>query len=153
MFDGSDISLAYGSYEEPELPVKHQPQNHTQPPPPLPQSQPIPPPQLHTQSQQPLYQPSDAMYMNSYPLRPPQQQQQYKYTENFIDKFISKRYDVLKVVSFALIIVFAISIDRFSTFYLTYYIGVTELSSTQEMLIRLGYPIVVLIIIWLLKTF
>lgn len=128
MFDGSDLSLAYGSYEQQ---VPSQP-----PPPPPPQvQQPLPPPP-----------PQEAMYFQQQPQPQPQ------YTESYFERLMSKRYDVLKVVSFALIIVFAISIDRVTTFYITQYIGTAVLTSTQEVLVRLSYPLIILAIIWLVKT-
>jgi hypothetical protein len=63
-----------------------------------------------------------------------------------------KRFDVLKVISFALIIVFAISIDRVLTHYLTDYASETRLTTMQELLLRLSYPVTILIIIWILKA-
>lgn len=146
MFDGSDLSLAYSSYENEPPQLKQQL-------PPVQQQQPLPvqqPPQVSVQQQQ--YNPPDAMFLNS----SVQQQQQpvYKYEkESFVDRLLSKRYDVLKVISFALIIVLAISIDRFTTFHITQYIDSTILTKTNEMLFRLSYPVFILVLIWLIKTF
>lgn len=149
MFDGSDLSLAYSSYEH-EQPLQTPPMSQPQQPKQQLPQQPPPPPQVSAVPQQ--YNPSDAMFLNS---QVPQQQQPiYKYKdETFIERFLSKRYDVLKVVSFALIIVLAISIDRFTTFYITQYIDATILTKTNEMLFRLSYPVIILVIIWLIKTF
>lgn len=149
MFDGSDLTLAYGSYEH------EQPQQQKQQLPPvqqsLPQQQPLPSPQVQVQQPQ-QYNPAEAMYLNAAPQQ--QQQAMYKYKEEtFMDRFLSKRYDVLKVVSFALIIVLAISIDRFTTFYITQYIDSNILTKTNEMVFRLSYPLIIVVIIWLIKTF
>lgn len=141
MFDGSDLSLAYGSYEQPQQappppPPPPQPQVYSQQPPPPATT--VPPP------------PQDSMYFQQPSAAAPLPPQQY--TETYFDRLMSKRYDVLKVVSFALIIVFAISIDRFTTFYITQYIGTAVLTATQEMLVRVSYPLIILAIIWLVKT-
>jgi hypothetical protein len=85
---------------------------------------------------------------------PPQQYMKpvyYEQQESFFDRMASKRYDVLKVVSFAMIIVFAISIDRFCTFYMTQYVTEAFLTKTQEALVRLSYPLGIVILIWLMK--
>jgi hypothetical protein len=47
--------------------------------------------------------------------------------------------------------VLAISIDRVNTHYLTQYVANSILTGTQELLLRVSYPITILIIIWLLK--
>lgn len=147
MFDGSDLSLAYSSYENEPPQLKQQL-------PPVQQQQPLPvqqPPQVSVQQQQ--YNPQDAMFLNS-SVQQQQQQPVYKYEkESFVDRLLSKRYDVLKVISFALIIVLAISIDRFTTFHITQYIDSTILTKTNEMLFRLSYPVFILVLIWLIKTF
>lgn len=147
MFDGSDLSLAYSSYENEPPQLKQQL-------PPVQQQQPLPvqqPPQVSVQQQQ--YNPPDAMFLNS-SMQQQQQQPVYKYEkESFVDRLLSKRYDVLKVISFALIIVLAISIDRFTTFHITQYIDSTILTKTNEMLFRLSYPVFILVLIWLIKTF
>lgn len=75
----------------------------------------------------------------------------YYQGDSFFDKIATKRFEILKVFSFALIIVLAISIDRVSTHYLVQYVTNSILTGTQELLLRISYPITVLIIIWLLK--
>ena len=139
MFEGSDLSMAYGSYE-PQAPI--QPTQPKQPPPQQ-------PPRM-APLQQPndvAYQPPDAMYSTV------QQQPIYKYKEeSFFDRFIERRFDVLKVISFALIIVLAISFDRVFTFYVTQYVTETVLTTTQEFMLRLSYPATILLVIWLIKA-
>lgn len=125
MFDAGDL---YGTFQA------EQPQE--------PQSQlPLPPP---VQQQKPP--PPEKMYYHEEP-----KQVIYYQSESFFDKIAAKRFEILKVFSFALIIVLAISIDRVSTYYLSHYVANSVLTGTQELLLRISYPITVLIVIWLLK--
>lgn len=148
MFEGNDLSAAYGSFEPQLPPPQALPPHHPQP---QPQQQPQPQPQPpQPQQAQRMIADTDMMYAPG-----PQQQYMkpiyYEQQESFYDRMASKRYDVLKVVSFALIIVFAISIDRFCTFYMTQYVTEAFLTKTQEALVRLSYPLGIVIVIWLMK--
>jgi len=166
MFEGSDLSLAYGSYEQDTNDIDfQQPQQQQQQkqlfqqvpqvPPPTQRMPPPPPPPPSIQPNVSYNQnPSEAIYASAY--SQPQQQIRapvyYNQSVSITDRFFSKWYDVLKVISFALIIVLAISIDRFFTFYLTQYVSESVLSTAQEVLVRLGYPIIIIIIIWIMKV-
>lgn len=98
----------------------------------------LPPPPPITQPP-----PEEVMYH-----KPRQEQPQ---NDGFFDRIAAKRFEIVKVISFALIIVFAISIDRVTMHYLTQYVSNSILTGTQEIFLRLSYPITVLIIIWLIK--
>lgn len=144
MFEGSDLSVAYATYEQPPQSQQQQPQPQPQPQQPHVSQK----PQM-VSLQQPMdiqYTPPDAMYMSQ---KPPTVY--YEPREGFFDRFASKKYDILKVVSFALIIVLAIAIDRFTTFYISQYVADSVLTTTQEVFVRIAYPIVILLVIWLLK--
>jgi len=68
------------------------------------------------------------------------------------DKLSSKKYDVLKLVVLSLVILLAMSSDRVVNFYLTKYINGGIFTTVQEFLVRLSYPLVVLVILWLIKA-
>jgi len=68
------------------------------------------------------------------------------------DKLSSKKYDVLKLVVLSLVILLAMSSDRVVNFYLTKYINGGIFTTIQEFLVRLSYPLVVLVILWLIKA-
>ena len=126
MFDGGEL---YGTFQTEQQPP------HIETPLPSVQQKKTPPPQemyYHEEPKQIIY------------MQQPQ-------GDSFFDRIASKRFEILKVFSFALIIVLAISIDRVNTYYLTQYVTNSILTSTQELLLRISYPITVLIIIWLLK--
>lgn len=68
------------------------------------------------------------------------------------DKLSSKKYDVLKLVVLSLVILLAMSSDRVVNFYLTKYINGGIFTTVQEFLVRLSYPLVVLVILWIIKA-
>jgi hypothetical protein len=71
---------------------------------------------------------------------------------SFFDKMAMKRTDVVKLAVFSLVIVLAISIDRIGTHYLTKYITDNIFTNFQEFMIRLSYPIIVFLVIWIVKS-
>ena len=77
-------------------------------------------------------------------------QQQYEYS--LWDRMSLKRPEVVKLAIFSLVIVFAISIDRLSTHYLTGYISDNVFTDTQEFFLRLSYPIAIFLILWVAKS-
>ncbi len=157
MFEGTDLSMAYGGYNEPsmsqmyaqEMPPAPAMQSMNQAPPPPKQ------PKVMVSVQQPNelpYQPPEAMY-TQIPAHGSQQQAPISsYQESFFDRLSSRRIEVLKVFVFSLIILFAISMDRFFTHYLVQYISDSVLTKNQEILIRLSYPVAIILVIWFIKA-
>lgn len=137
MFDGTDLSVAFGAsaYEAPP-PI-------TPPPPP-----PIQIPEVISHAQPPdiPYNPPAAMYMQQQNtmVAPPQ--------DSFWDKLSHKKVDVLKLFILAMVVLLGISMDRIATHYLTNYVGKAFLTETQEFLVRLSYPVIVLLVIWIIKA-
>lgn len=161
MFEGTDLSMAYGGYNEPsisqmyaqEMPPAPAIQSMNQAPPP-----PVPPkkPKVMVSVQQPNelpYQPPEAMY-TQIPAHSSSQQHApvMSYNDSFFDRLSSRRLEILKVFVFSLIILFAISMDRFFTHYLAQYIADSVLTKNQEILIRLSYPVAIILIIWFIKA-
>ena len=58
----------------------------------------------------------------------------------------------MKVMMFAFIILFAISMDKLFTHYISQYISQSILTDTQELLIRAAYPVAILLVIWIVKA-
>ena len=130
--------------------IEHQEQ-FQQPPQQLPQQHQQSPPIQHQHQQQTKEQ------FNNYCIQQPQPQlQQIQYTKNynysFLDRMALSRSDVIKLTVFALVIVLGISIDRFITYYLTRYITDNVLSTLQEVIMRLTYPVLIFLIIWIFKS-
>ena len=71
---------------------------------------------------------------------------------SFWDRIGDKKMEVTKVFLLSLVIVLGISIDHLSKHYLEKYISTAFLTETQELLIRLSYPILIILIIWIMKA-
>ena len=137
MFDGTDLSLVYGDMSpEPEM---------------------APPQQSNNKPTQPIQQ---AQVQPDVPYNVPEQvyqQQQPKviYKEpqiSFWDKLGQTKGDVFKLFLFALVILIAIAFDRLIFKYLKQYLEDNIISGFNEFIIRLSYPIGVIVVIWLLKS-
>jgi hypothetical protein len=92
------------------------------------------------------YQPPEAMYANQ------QQPPAYLSGPSFWDRLVMRRVEVIKLIGLSLVILFAISLDRVSTHYLANYIGSAFLTPTQELLMRISYPVIVLLVLWFMKA-
>ena len=130
MFDGTELSLVYGDMQEPEM------QQQIQEPP-------------QKIKQQPLTPSPEAMYQQ----QQPEPKVIYKEPQvSFWDKLGQTRGDVFKLFLFALVILIAIAFDRLIFTYLKYYIENNMLDGTNEFIIRLAYPVGIIVVIWLLKS-
>lgn len=158
MFEGTDLSMAFGGitsggggmFDTPTpLGMVQTPSGPkalpTQPPPaPMPELTIPKSTASHALPPETSYDPPEAMYG---------QQPKAKVPPNsFWDRMNYKRFEVAKLVVFSLVILLAISLDRFTTHYLTQYFGQSFLTETQELLLRLAYPVVIILIIWLIKA-
>jgi len=108
-----------------------------------------PPPQ-----QGPIYQPS---IPNFYPQQqviqtPPKKQYQRAPEYSFWDRMAMSRNDVLKLFILSLIVVLGISIDRIGSHYIKQYLTDNVLSPIQEFIVRLSYPVIIFLFIWIIKS-
>lgn len=154
MFEGTDLSMAYGFSEpvQPQAPI-YSPQIPPQSPPPMPAVQ-----SMNQPPQQPPKQMVSVQQPNELPYNPPEQMYMQQPApvvyeqDTFFQRIANSRYDVLKVVVFAMIILFAISMDRLITHYLCEYVTGNILTAGQEFIVRLSYPIAILLVIWFVKA-
>lgn len=147
MFEGTDLNSAYGfDMSSHQMQAPQQPQVQ----------QPLPPPEMNAPRapkqmvsvQQPgdiPYQPPTAMYAH-------EPQVAMMPTDSFWDRVSQKRYEVLKVFVLALIVLLAISMDHVVSHYLSQYISNSLLTTVQELLVRVSYPVAVLLVIWFIKS-
>lgn len=148
MFDGTDLSMAYGSIYEssaPPAPIVQsvKPQQPTME---IPQST-----ASHSQAPEVSYQPPAAMYVQQ-----PATSQQHTFNNvndvSFWDKLATKRPEVLKLFMFALVVLLALSMDHIASHYLANYISKTILTDMQELFVRLSYPVMIFLVIWIMKA-
>lgn len=71
---------------------------------------------------------------------------------SYFDAMVQKRRDVLKMVSFAIIILLAISIHTVVDFGLKELIMSNDFTFKQEIGVRMIYPLVVILLLWNLKA-
>lgn len=151
MFDGTDLSMAYSSMYEPEPMM--QPSIAK-----MPNTQPPQIPVLdipkstasHAQAPEVAYNPPPAMYaQQSHQVEP---QVVLAGEPSFWERLSDKKNDVLKLVSLSLVVLLAIAADRMASHYLSGYISKSFLTDMQEMLVRLAYPVGVILVLWILKA-
>lgn len=150
MFEGTDLSMAYGSMYEPMKPAA--------PAPVVPQPPSMPPPQLeaipvatasHAQPPEIPYQPPMAMYAQQSPAAKPMQT---VVDDSMWNRLAAKKWEVVKLLVLSFVVLLGISMDRLCSHYLSSYLSKAFLSEGQEFLVRLGYPVMILLVLWILKA-
>jgi uncharacterized membrane protein YcjF (UPF0283 family) len=79
-------------------------------------------------------------------------QKKQKKHDNIVDKYISKKKDVLKLFLMALTILLAFSMHYLIIDLIKNYSLTNDLSSGRELFVKLAYPVSVLMIIWTIKV-
>ena len=131
-------------YHQPQPQPQHQPQHQPQPQQQLPQlPPPLPPANYYIQNQH--HQPQQ-----------PQQPPIIKRTRNpeysFWDRMAMSRNDVFKLVLLAFVIVLGISIEKLGCHYITQYLTENVLSPLQEFIVRITFPVVIFLLLWIIKS-
>lgn len=139
----TDLNLVYG-FPEPEPQTKQiqikQPTEQIQ--------EPI---QSHATPPEVPFQQPENMYA--------QQQRQNSQNKNkqqpeysFWDRLVIKRPEVMKLAMFSLVFLLAIALDRIGTHYINKYLSDNVFTDIQEFIVRLSYPILIFIILWIVKS-
>jgi len=147
----TSLDLAFEEDFEPSPP---------QPPPKkkLPQQQPEmeeyqPPPQQQPQPRQT----KPEQFTNYYPyqeqqIQIPQPRPQQSYQYSFWDRMVMSRREVMKLFILSIVIILGISLEKIGCHYINQYLSSNDLTSIQELLVRLSFPIIVFIILWIIKS-
>lgn len=72
---------------------------------------------------------------------------------SYIDKLMSKKKELGRLLQFSLIIVLGLSLHYVIDYYLQKYIADSDLSFERQLFLRLLYPFSILFILWNLKVF
>lgn len=157
MFDGADLSAVYGtpSYDQPMMQQGAQPI-----------AQPTQVPQQiganphvadvnaygkgtasHATPPDVSYTPPNAMYAQQMP-----QPKAYYGGDSLWDRIGNKKMEVIKMVVLSLIIVLGLSIDRVAGHYLDDYISKAILTNLQEVMVRISYPVGIILVMWIIKA-
>lgn len=75
-----------------------------------------------------------------------------QYNDGFLDHMIMKKRDMIKTIVLVLTIVVALSLHSFFIYWLKASILTKKITIKYELLIRLLYPILILLIIWFIKA-
>ena len=154
MFEGTDLSMAYGgggfdNYNSGSFPQPpQQPQQQPQ------QAQALPLPKStapHSMPPDPIYNPPPAMYAQQ-SATPPPSSGIVPPSDSFWDRIARKKWEVFKYFVMSLIVVLAFSIDHIVCHYMSNYISKSFFTETQEFLIRVSYPVAIILLIWILKA-
>lgn len=161
MLAGTELNYAYG-FENFSSDVPHEKKEIEKPAAPKPQL-PQPPQQAPSiKQQQTNLQNMDPNYMTAdqklHILTTEFQKQREMFENNknqvsYFDRLWAKRRDVIKLIIFSLVILLALSFHDVTTHYLKQYFEDTMLSPTKEFLLRLVYPLIVLIALWNIRVF
>lgn len=81
---------------------------------------------------------------------PPVQQRTPEYS--FWDRMMLSSNDVFKLILLAFVVVLGISIEKFGSHYMNTYLSDNILSPIQEFIIRLSYPLLIFIFLWIIKS-
>jgi len=118
----------------------------------LPQQQPQ---QLSQQPQQLSQQPQQ--YQQRQQFRNKEQFHNYGYNSrypeySFWDRMVMSKREVLKLFILSIVIILAISLEKVGSYYLNSYLTSTDLSSFQELMVRLSFPIIIFLFLWIIKS-
>lgn len=151
-FEGSDLASVYGNvggggYDSGMAPPAPAMQsmgdvNQRQPP------QAAPAAASHAMPPDVAYNPPAAMYAQGQAASAPM----YAYGPSYWDRLASKRGEVFKLIAFSLVFLLGLSIHHMAKSYLKSYIADAFLTPIQEVLVRLSYPIIIILVLWLMKT-
>jgi hypothetical protein len=123
---------------QPPQQMQQQPPQQMQQQPPQLQMQQAPPPQMMMRQREP------EKFMNMYNSGVPEY--------SFWDRMVLSRREVLKLLILALVVVIGISLEKIGCHYITNYINSNDLSTIQELLVRFSFPIVIILILWIIKS-
>ena len=82
-----------------------------------------------------------------------QQKNDTEYEPTYIDKMVSKRKELMKVLTFSMIIMLAIAVHTTFDFWVKESVVLYGWSYNHELGLRLFYPFLLLFILWNFKTF
>jgi len=108
--------------------------------------------QQPVQQPQQQFQQSNIQYYNQSQPLPQKIKRQRNPEYSFWDRMVMSRNDVIKLFILSIVIVLGISIEKIGYHYISSYLNENSLSNIQELLVRLSFPIIVFILLWIIKS-
>lgn len=83
------------------------------------------------------------------------QKEQFEQNKNnsYVDKMLSRKKEIVKLVTISFVVLFAISLHYFIDYYLKKYFDENVMGGGKEVMLRLLYPAGVLFLLWNIKAF
>jgi hypothetical protein len=100
--------------------------------------------QMQMQQQQPPQMRAKETFNNYYHQRHPEY--------SFWDRMVMSRREVLKLFILSIVVILGISLEKIGSHYIMLYINSNDLTTFQEVFVRLSFPIIVFIILWIIKS-
>jgi len=80
----------------------------------------------------------------------------YQYQRNpeysFWDRMVMSKREVLKLFILSIVVILGISLEKVGFYYISMYLNSTDLSMFQEFLVRISFPLVVFLLLWIIKS-
>ncbi len=103
--------------------------------------------------QPPIFQQNDVMIKELQYELEKQKTMNKRESDTLIDRYLSKKKDVMKLLNISLSVLFAISIHFVFGDLIKEYITNNDFTSNKEIFIKCMYPVSVLLVLWSLKVF
>lgn len=149
MFDGADLSAVYGTpvAERPIAQPTQQPQQIGVNPHVVDVNAYGKDSASHAVAPDVPYRPPNDMYAQQLP-----QPATYKAEAGFWDRIGNKKMEVIKMVILSLVVVLGLSLHHVACHYLDDYISKSILTTVQELMVRISYPVGVVLLLWIIKA-
>lgn len=109
---------------------------------------------LEGQSMDPNYLTSDQkLYLLSNELQKQREVLEKNKGNGYLDKLLAKKRDVMKLLAIAFIVVLGLSIHSVANYYVKKYFEENIVTGGKELVLRLLYPALVLLLLWHIKVF
>ncbi len=92
----------------------------------------------------------------SFQNKTPEHFNNYRYQRNpeysFWDRMVMSKREVLKLFILSIVVILGISLEKIGYHYISLYLNSTDLSTFQEFLVRISFPLLVFLLLWIIKS-
>ncbi len=92
----------------------------------------------------------------SFQNKAPEHFNNYRYQRNpeysFWDRMVMSKREVLKLFILSIVVILGISLEKIGYHYISLYLNSTDLSTFQEFLVRISFPLLVFLLLWIIKS-
>jgi hypothetical protein len=92
----------------------------------------------------------------SFQNKTPEHFNNYRYQRNpeysFWDRMVMSKREVLKLFILSIVVILGISLEKIGYHYISLYLNSTDLSTFQEFLVRISFPLIVFLLLWIIKS-